>query len=213
MSRKHSHLSGQPVQILGQVLEKVQSYKYLGVLINSNLTWSDHISRVCSTARQQLGLLHRQFYGDSNTTTLRVLYITQVRSHLEYAIPVWDPHLSKDTEALESVQRFASKMYTKLWREVSYEDRLKLMNIETLQSRRQQLKLCYLYKILNGQSYSVNSPLTLFSSVYNTRSHILTLNVPFTRSASSFNSFFLSHCKNVEPVTFRIGYQSIFSIF
>ena len=38
VSRKHSHLSGQPVQILGQVLEKAQSYKYLGVLINSNLT-------------------------------------------------------------------------------------------------------------------------------------------------------------------------------
>ena len=162
VSRKHSHLSGQPVQILGQVLEKVQSYKYLGVVINSNLSWSDHISRVSSKARQQLGLLYRQFYGDSNTTTLRALYITQVRPHLEYAIPVWNPHLSKDIEALESVQRFASKMCTKQWRDVSYEDRLKPMNIETLQSRRQQLKLCYLYSILNGQSYFVNSPLTLF---------------------------------------------------
>ena len=81
-------------------------------------------------------------------------------------------------EALESVHRFTSKMCTKQWRDVSYEDRLKLMNIETLQSRRQQPKLCYLYKILNGQSCFVNSPLTLFSSVYNTRSHILTLNVP-----------------------------------
>ena len=96
---------------------------------------------------------------------------------------------------------------------MSYEDRVKLMNIETLQSRRQQLKLCYLYKILNGLSYFVNSSLTLFSSVYNTRTHILTLNVPFTRSVSSFNSFFLSHCKNVESVTFRSGCQSIFSIF
>ena len=214
VSRKHSHLSSQPVQILGQVLEKVQSYKYLGVLINSNLTWSDHISRVCLKARQQLGLLYHQFYGDSNTTTLRVLYITQVCPHLEYAIPVWDPHLSKDIETLESVQRFVSKMCTKQWQDVSYEDRLKLMNIETLQSRRQQLKLCYLYKILNGQSYSVNSPLTLFSSVYNIRSHILTLNVPFTHSANSFNAFYCHTVRiwNQLPLI-RIGYQSIFSIF
>ena len=190
ISRKHSHLSGESVTVFGQVLEKVESYKYLGVLINSTLTWSDHISRVCSKARQQLGLLYRQFYGDSNTSTLKALYVTQVRPHLEYTIPVWDPHLSKDIEALESVQRFASKVCTKKWRDVSYEDRLKLMNIDTLRSRRLQLKLCYLYKILNGQAYFINSPLTLFSSIYNTRSHNLTLNVPFTRSASSFNSFF-----------------------
>ena len=100
VSRKCSHLSGQPVQILEQVLEKIQSYKYLEVHVNynSDLTRSDHISRVCSRAKQQLGLLYCQFYGDSNTTTLRALYITQMCPHLEYAIPVWDPHLSKDIE-------------------------------------------------------------------------------------------------------------------
>ena len=190
VSRKHSYLSGQSIMVSGQVLEKVESYKYLGVVINSTLTWSNHISRVCSRARQQLGLLYRQFYGDSSTSTLKALYITQVRPHLEYAIPVWDPHLSKDVDALESVQRFASKVCTKKWRDVSYEERLKMLNIDTLQSRRSQLKLCYLYKILNGQAYFKNSPLTLFSSVYNTRSHNLTLNVPFTHSVSSFNSFF-----------------------
>ena len=142
VSRKHSHLSGQTIRVYRQDLEKVESYKYLGVVNNSNLTWSDHISRICSRARQQLGLLYRQFYGDSNTSTLKALYISQVRPHLEYAIPVWDPHLSKDIEALESV-RFASKVCTK-WRDVSYEDRLQMMNIDTLQSRRLQLKLCYL---------------------------------------------------------------------
>ena len=108
MSRKHSFLCGQSVQIGEESLEKVRSYKYLGVVINSNLTWSDHISKLCSKAKQQLGLLYRQFYKDSDTSTLRALYITQVRPHLEYATPVWDPHLSKDIEAIESVQRFST---------------------------------------------------------------------------------------------------------
>ena len=191
MSRKHSYLSGQSINVFGQILEKVESYKYLGVVINSTLTWSDHISRVCSRARQQLGLLYRQFYGDSSTSTLKALYIIQVRPHLEYAIPVWDPHLSKD---------IISKVCTKKWRDVSYDERLKLLNIDTLQSRQSQLKLCYLYKIINGQAYFIiiNLPLSLFSSVHDTRSHNLTLNVPFTRSVSSFNSY----CTNVEPTTF-----------
>ena len=57
VSRKHSFLCGQSVQIGEESLEKVRSYKYLGVVINSNLTWSDHISKLCSKAKQQLGLL------------------------------------------------------------------------------------------------------------------------------------------------------------
>ena len=52
ISRKASYFSGQTIEISGQALEKVQSYKYLGVIINSNLTWSDHVSRVCSKARK-----------------------------------------------------------------------------------------------------------------------------------------------------------------
>ena len=31
-----------------------------------------------------------------------------IRPHLEYAVPVWNPHLSKDIDSLESVQRFAT---------------------------------------------------------------------------------------------------------
>jgi len=34
---------------------------------------------------------------------------------LEYAVPVWDPHLVKDIEAIEAVQRFATKVCTKAW--------------------------------------------------------------------------------------------------
>ena len=145
-------------------------------------------------------MLYRQFYGDSNTTTLKALYITQVRPHLEYAIPVWGPTI-------------ASKMCTKQWCDVSYEDRLKLMNIDTLQSRRLQLKLCYLYKILNGQSYFVNSPLTLFSSAYNTRSHSLTLNVPFTHSVSSFNSFFCQITRIWNQLPFEVVSNQSFLLF
>ena len=213
VSRKHSYLSGQSIYVFGQVLEKVESYKYLGVVINSTLTWSDHISRVCSRARQQLGLLYRQFYRDSSTSTLKALYITQVRPHLEYSTPVWDPHLSKDINALESVQRFASKVCTKKWRDVSYDERLKLLNIDTLQSRRSQLKLCYLYKIINGQAYFMNSPLSLFSSVHDTRSHNLTLNVPFTRSVSSFNSFFCRTTRMWNQLPFEVVSSHTFLSF
>ena len=131
VSRKHSFLSGPSILIGEEFLEKVQSYKYLGVDINSNLTWSDHIYKLCSKAKS---LLYRQFYKDSDTSTLRALYISQVRPHLEYVTPVWDPCLSKDIEAIESVQKVATKICTKRWHGFSYQDRLNLLKIESLQS-------------------------------------------------------------------------------
>ena len=72
-------MNSQAVLIGGQPLEKVRVYKYLGILINSDLFWSDHVASVCSNARFHLGLLYRRFYKDAEAATLRVLYITHIR--------------------------------------------------------------------------------------------------------------------------------------
>ena len=75
----------------------------MGILLSEDLSWSPHINAICSKARQVLGLLYRRFYNFSNTDTLVQLYTSLVRPHLEYACPVWVPHLTKDIQALESV--------------------------------------------------------------------------------------------------------------
>ena len=43
----------------GVTLEHVESYCYLGVLVTSRLTWSDHIEQICTKARKLVGLLYR----------------------------------------------------------------------------------------------------------------------------------------------------------
>ena len=43
----------------GHILESVQSAKYLGCLITSDLKWSDHISTICGKANKTLGFLRR----------------------------------------------------------------------------------------------------------------------------------------------------------
>jgi hypothetical protein len=44
------------LRIDGSDVEQVQCFKFLGVLVNDNLTWSDHISMVCSKATHNLYL-------------------------------------------------------------------------------------------------------------------------------------------------------------
>ena len=71
-----------------------------------------------------------------------------IRPHLEYAAPIWDPHL-KDTTKLENVQKFALKMCLKKW-DIGYQELLDLSQLPTLENRRLYLKLCTLYKIIHG---------------------------------------------------------------
>ena len=52
------------IMINDQPLEKVQSYKYLGVHISSDLSWSNHVSNICSRAKKQMGMLYCCFYRD-----------------------------------------------------------------------------------------------------------------------------------------------------
>ena len=47
---------------------------------------------------------------------------------------VWDPYLVKDIVALESVQRFATKICTKAWEDVDYDEQLRMLNLPTLKA-------------------------------------------------------------------------------
>ena len=91
-------------------LEQVETFKYLGLLLSSDLLWSSHIDFIGAKARKLIGLLYRRFYRNVDNHSLLELYSVLVRPHLEYAAPIWDPHFIKDTNKLESVQRFALKM-------------------------------------------------------------------------------------------------------
>ena len=192
ISKKRFPTVSPTLHVNGSVLERVSSYRYLGVLISSDLSWSNHIKDISSKARKQVGLLYRRFYKHAAPATLRTLYTALIRPHLEYAVPVWDPHLCKDIDALESVQRFATKICTKSWN-TNYQYRLGKLRLQTLNMRRCYLKLCHLYKLVHSLSIFPNSPVTTSSShSYPTRSnHNLSLHVPSCHTNAYYYSFFV----------------------
>ena len=132
----------------GSQLTRVTSYKYLGVLITSDLMWSDHIVNVCNKTRKLIGVLYRSFYKHSTSSTMLKLYNSFIRPHLEYATAVWDPLLKKDIQLLEDVQKFGLRVCTKSWN-CGYDKLLAKSKLPTLHTRlRQQSKLCHLCKII-----------------------------------------------------------------
>ena len=72
--------------LLGKVsIERVAQYKYLGVLITSDLSWSAHVEMVSKKARQIIG---RKFYSCCDFDSLLKHYKAYV---LSYCSSVWDP--------------------------------------------------------------------------------------------------------------------------
>ena len=124
--RKIVSTPSSPLLLEGHSLERVEMFKYLGVLLSHDLSWGEHVQAICSKARKILGLLYRRFYNNAPSSTLLQLYTSLVRPHLDYALAIWFPYLSKDKMELEHVQKFAWRMATGLW-DRSYQDLLELV--------------------------------------------------------------------------------------
>ena len=100
----------QPVYTLDGVPIKVLSgHRDLGVMFSSDLSWSDHIDYVTAKCYKVIGLLRRAFSSSLPVLIKKQLYLLLVRSHLSYCSVLWWPHLLKDVEKLENIQRRATK--------------------------------------------------------------------------------------------------------
>ena len=71
--------------------EEVAQFKYLGVTITDDLSWSKQVSSVVSKARRILGMIYHKLYRFCGTSPM--LYKAYVKPHLNYCSSVWDPPL------------------------------------------------------------------------------------------------------------------------
>ena len=106
----------------------------LGVFINSELNFSYHIHDFVTRAKQRSSLIFPSFMSH-NATNLKRAFITYVRPLLEYTSPVWSPSHIYLINEIESVQRSFTKRLPGM-RTLSYSDRLKRLELQTLEHRR-----------------------------------------------------------------------------
>ena len=154
--------------INGLSISSSSQQKDLGIIISSDLSWSDHISKIVSNAYKILGLLRRSFCSPNNTTTKKRLYISLVRSQLLYGSQMWRPLQRKDMNKIESVQHRATKFILNDYTS-DYRSRLIDLHILPLSMLLELCDICFFVKslkltssnisfnILNYTSFSQNS--------------------------------------------------------
>ena len=84
-------------------LENVNSVKYLGVMLDANVTWSEQIEFLASNLSRSAGIFSKLRYY-LNTKTLIEMYHALFNSHLQYAILCWGSTTSTNLNRLQIIQ-------------------------------------------------------------------------------------------------------------
>lgn len=172
-------------------LEPVEQFKYLGVTISSNLSWSPHIKNMVSVASKRLWLIRHRL-KHATTKTKLVAYTSLVRPLLEYADVIWDPHTKTNVKSIERVQRKALRFIHHAYgRQVSISDLLSRSGLPTLESGRKMHRLKMLFAIINNHTKLEFHTYMQYNRTRQTRhKHDKTIIMPQCRTNTYKLSFF-----------------------
>ena len=190
-SRKLTRLALPPLFMNNSKLRQVESHKHLGLTLSQSFTWDMHIINACNKANIRIGILKRL----SRTLSRRskeTVYLSFIRPILEYGSVIYDGCTQKLNNLLEGVQRQAALACTGAYVKTSHSALLTELGWDTLVTRREYQKLCYLYKMTHGlvPNYLSNlvPPLVSQTTNYNLR-NANNLIVPRCRTVSYLRSF------------------------
>jgi hypothetical protein len=79
------------VQFLGEPIQWVETARYLGVTLDTQLTWSAHVNQVGEKAAQRLGVLGALLNRRSGLSFRNdvLIYKQLIRPMMDYACPIW----------------------------------------------------------------------------------------------------------------------------
>ena len=115
----------------------VKTYKLLGVTIREDLKWNSHVDCIIAEAAKRLYALRLLKPAGVNPNDILKVYISNVRSILEYAIQVWQDIPEYLSDRIECIQNRALRIiYPEC---TAYNQALSEANVSSLANRRVSL--------------------------------------------------------------------------
>ena len=145
------------------------SYKYLGLPIDSSLSWNEATTNVCKTLRSRLSALQR-LSSLMPLTHINNLYYAFIQSHIDYCLSIWG---YTSNENIAKVQRFQNRAARILSQNFDYnttsESLIHNNGWLMVTERRDYLTLLNVYKALNNLSPLYLTDLFTYTSVIHER--------------------------------------------
>ena len=175
-------------------LNKTVLEKDLGVFIDPDLSFNEHITTKVNKANSMCGLLMRTITYKSRDIMIP-LYKALIRPIIEYANPVWAPYLRKYIDLIENVQHYFTRCVIGM-RNLDYESRLRALRLPSLEFRRVRGDLIEVYKICHKIYDPITTKSLLTFADSNTRAHKYKLTKPRFNS-KQFQYFFSNRVVNI----------------
>ena len=138
-----------PIIFDGKELEDVTCHKHLGLTLNRNLNWSDHIDGLIHDVSKILDVMRKLKY-DVDRESLEKIYFSFIRPKLEYACQIWDSCQIRDNDRLENLQLCAARIVTGAKKGTSHQRLYEDVSWPKLSDRRAHIKLLHMHKIVNA---------------------------------------------------------------
>jgi len=95
-----------PVTLFGEPIEWVDTSRYLGMTLDTRLTWSPHIDKVRKRTAQRMGMLDPLLNKKSDLSVRNgvLLYKHLIRPLMDYACPAWRSAARSHVRRLQVLQ-------------------------------------------------------------------------------------------------------------
>jgi Reverse transcriptase (RNA-dependent DNA polymerase) len=191
----------------GCVLDNTDTINDLGVILDNKLTFVPHLDATISKASKMLGFIKRIGKEFRDVHALKTLYISLVRSILEYAGVIWNPYYRNHSDRIERIQRRFVRFALRNFRWIAnrqlppYCQRSRLIDLDPLYVRRQIACILFVNDVLSNKYDCpvILSNLSLLVYQQNVRSRVMFredrhrtnygANEPLNAAIRSFNRF------------------------
>ena len=134
-ARKKHHFP--PLTVDDMNVERVKSTCILGLTVQDNMKWNEHIHNIVKKATKRLYMLRLLKRSNASIDTLITVYTTIIRPVLEYACQVWHYNIQQYlSEEIEKIQKRAFRIILPTQK---YDEALTKTNIMSLRNRRGKL--------------------------------------------------------------------------
>jgi hypothetical protein len=174
--------------INGTALMKVTEMKDLGITFDTKITFNSHINELYSNCLRLVGFILRTTVDFRDPASTLSIFNALIRSRMEYASCIWNPHQLNHSLLLEKIQKkivralFFRKLIPNSPEEFNYQQCCLALNINSLAKRRK----------LNDIKLVLQS----FSNQVDTETFIQNFNISVpSRTVRNFQLFIPSRAK------------------
>ena len=100
------------VNVRGTNIAKSDQVKYLGVIVDSDLSWKAHIAKIRQKAFAALASIRRTSHF-LPSKTCKTMYNSTVLPHLDYCSTIWHSCSSTLSQSIERIQNYAMRTILK----------------------------------------------------------------------------------------------------